>query len=99
MMSNSNLFALPHELLILGAAVDTGILEPMREGAVTLKQCAAEAKADERALWVIFEALAALGYLVREKDTYSLTKEARDMFFNQESSAYIGYSFMDFRTV
>ncbi|HOV79593.1 MAG TPA: methyltransferase [Bacillota bacterium] len=93
-MPNESALVVPQELLILGAAVKTGMLETLKNKAATVEELAGEIKAERRAVWVVAEALAALGYLSNEDGKYTLTGEAADMLFNPEAENYTGFSFM-----
>lgn len=84
----------PQELLILSAAVDTGIIENLKDKAMSAAELAEHMGADVRAVWIVTEALEALGYLTKENDKLTLSLEAREMFYNSESKAYTGFSFM-----
>jgi len=94
MPNGSALFNLPQELLILGAAVNTGIIEKLAEKPMTVDELAAAINADARAVWVVTEALAELGYLAREGAKLKLSGEVNDMLYNKESANYSGFSFM-----
>lgn len=93
-MPNEALFAVPHELLILGAAVKSGIIQALKDRSRTAGELCAAIQADERAVWVVAEALAALGYLEKEGEVYSLAAEARGMMFDPDAPNYSGFAFM-----
>lgn len=93
-MPNESALIVPQELLILGAAVKTGIIEALYQKPMTVDELAQEIKADARSLWVVTEALAALGYLSQEEGRLSLSHEAANMIYNQDAPEYIGFSFM-----
>ncbi|CAA7602577.1 SAM-dependent O-methyltransferase class II-type profile [Acididesulfobacillus acetoxydans] len=92
-MPNDKIMTIPQELLILGAAVKTGIVEALRTN-TTYTALAEKLNLNPRAVWVVVEALAALGYVVKEGETVSLSAQARDMLYNQESPDFLGFSFM-----
>ncbi|OPX84702.1 MAG: Ribosomal protein L11 methyltransferase [Pelotomaculum sp. PtaB.Bin104] len=93
-MLDENVMAVPYELLILGAAVKIGMIELLSEKKLNSRDLALELKADARAVWVIAEALAALGYLVKEEESYHLSAEARDRIYNSDAANYTGFAFM-----
>ncbi len=87
-------FIVPQEMLILSAAVDTGIIENLKAKPMSSGELAGLMGADTRAVWVVTEALEALGYLVKEKDKLALSQEAKDMLYNSKSESFTGFSFM-----
>jgi hypothetical protein len=93
-MPNEAALNVPQELLILGAAVKTGIIETLKDKPMTHDELAREISADTRSVWVVTEALAELGYLFREKGKLRLSDEAADMLYNPETPNYTGFSFM-----
>lgn len=93
-MPNDSVMTVPHELLILGAAVKTGIIEAINRKPLTIEELAREIGADERALWVVTEALATLGYLNKTRGRLQLTGEAVNMFYKPDAPNYTGFSFM-----
>ncbi len=82
----------PQELLVVGAALQTGIFDTLRQGSYSLEELAKKLDFDLRALWTVNESLVALGYLQFNSDKYSLTSEAEDILFNEQSDKYVGYS-------
>lgn len=92
-MPNDNLMVLPQELLLLGAAVKTGMVEALRQE-TTCSKLAAELSLDARALWVVVEALAALGYIDQQGEIITLSAEAKHMLYDPEAPNYLGFSFM-----
>lgn len=84
--------AAPQELLVVGAALKAGIFELLREKPVTLEDMVQELSLDFRAAWTVMEALIALGYVVRKDGFLQLTRQAEDLFFNESSEEYVGYS-------
>lgn len=94
MPDRSVLATVPQELLILAAAVETGIIENLNNKPMSAVELAGLMGADVRAVWVVTEALESLGYLSKENDKLMLSGEARDMFYNSESEVYTGFSFM-----
>ncbi|MEW6697371.1 MAG: methyltransferase [Bacillota bacterium] len=82
----------PQELLVVGAALKTGIFDVLREKPHHLEGLAGALSLDQRALWVVLEALLSQGYLAKEGDQYRLTKEAQEILFDETSEQFIGYS-------
>lgn len=93
-MPGNSLFNVPQELLILGAAVKTGIIEALYSKPMTVEDLARELNCNTRAVWVVTESLAELGYLVRENGRLRLDERAASMFFNVNAQEYTGFSFM-----
>lgn len=91
-MPNLNNPMVPQELLVVGAALRVGIFDVLIEKPIRLVELAEKLSFDYRALWTVIEALKALGYVRETHEQIELTEEARDMFFNEESENYIGYS-------
>jgi len=91
---NPRSFELPQEFLIVGAAVQTGLFDTLKEDPCTTEELATKTKTDHRALWTVVEALVALGYLQYDKGKIKLTPEAEELFYNPESEVYTGFSFM-----
>lgn len=86
---------IPRELLILGGAVESGLLDYFRrDGRHRAADIARALSADERAVWTVCEALVALGYLDKNEQGFALLPSVRDMFFNSRSPHHTGYSFM-----
>ncbi|KLU61128.1 O-methyltransferase [Peptococcaceae bacterium CEB3] len=92
-MPNDKIMNMPQELLILGAAVKTGMIDALRTN-TTCTALAEELNLNLRAVWVVVEALAALGYVAKERETVSLSAEARRMIYDEESPDFLGFSFM-----
>lgn len=93
-MPDESLFNVPQELLILGAAVKTGIIEALHRKPVTAEDLAREQNLDFRAVWIVTEALAEMGYLVRETDGLRLSDHAASMFFDENAPDFTGFAFM-----
>lgn len=93
-MPNEQALVAPQELLILGAAVKTGIIDQLTRNPMTSDELAGKIGADARAVWVVTEALEALGYLSKEEGKLKLSEEAVNMFYNTDSPNYTGFSFM-----
>ncbi len=91
---NTSSFQLPQEFLIVGAAVQTGLFEAIKNNPRTLEELAAQTKSDHRALWTVVEALIALNYLRYEGKKVNLTAEADNILFNPDHQQYVGFSFM-----
>lgn len=92
-MLNESIMAIPQELLILGAAVKTGMIEALRKS-TTCKELAEELTLNPRAVWMVVEALADLGYVDRQEEKVTLSEGARKMIYDQTAPNYVGFSFM-----
>jgi len=94
-MNKIKLNDLPSDLMILGAAVETGLIEQLHQGPATLTELAAKLKGDKRAVWVVTEALEALG-MVKKDDAgrWTLTDDLKEVLYSNLSPDYIGFSFM-----
>lgn len=93
-MPNTDSFQLPREFLIVGAAVQTGLFDEIKNNPCTLEELAAKTKTDRRALWMVIEALIAIKYLQYDGEKIKLTEEADNIFFNPDHGQYTGFSFM-----
>lgn len=93
-MPDINNLQLPREFLIVGAAARNGIFETLNDSPMTAGQLARSTQLDPRAVWTVMEALVSLGYLTRNGAEYSLSSEARSMFYEPESENFTGFSFM-----
>ncbi|AGK99851.1 class I SAM-dependent methyltransferase [Desulfoscipio gibsoniae] len=93
-MPNTGSFQLPQEFLIIGAAVQTGLFEELKNNPCTMEELAVRTKIDRRAMWTVIEALIALKYLEYDGEKIKLTEEADNIFFNSEYEQYTGFAFM-----
>lgn len=93
-MLDERIMTVPYELLILGAAVESGMFKTLSEKTMTSRELAQELKANDRAVRVIMEALAALGYLKKDGEVYTLSPEARKTLYEPGTLGYIGFVFM-----
>lgn len=92
-MPEDKIMALPQELLILGAAVKTGMVEALRQD-TTWTSLAEELNLNPRAVWMVLEALTDLGYVTRQGETVTLSEETRKMIYDPAAPNYIGFAFM-----
>src|SRR3989304_5952947 len=78
------------ELVLVGAAFKAGIFSAlsMEKDIASLKH---ELQADERALYIIIEALSSLGYVDKKKDRYIIAERARPYFLEQGEEYVGGY--------
>ncbi len=76
------------KIVLLGAALKTGIFEAISEekDIPALKRLL---KADERALYIVLEALCSLGYVDKKADKYIFSDKARPLFI-EHGEEYIG---------
>ncbi len=93
-MPDQSLSIVPQELLILGAAVKTGMIDALYRRPMSVEELTAEIDADGRAVRVVVDALEALAYVEREGAKVRLTEEAANKFYNREANNYMGFSFM-----
>lgn len=93
-MPSVDALELPQELLIVGAAVKTGLFETIKSNPLTLNELSSRTGCDLRALWTVTEALVALDYLEYENGRIRMTGEAYSMFYDQNNERYTGFSFM-----
>ncbi len=82
------------KLVLLGSAQKAGIFEALSEGK-DIKALKRELKADERALFIILEALRALGYVQKNQDVYIISDKARALFL-EKGEDYVGGSLPHF---
>lgn len=91
---NISSFQAPQEFLIVGAAVEIGLFDAVKENPVNLENLCTQLDVNHRALWTVVEALVALEYLEYQGDAIKLTPQAYSVFYNTEYEQYIGFSFM-----
>jgi SAM-dependent methyltransferase len=94
MIPKINSYALQKELLIVAAAVRTGLFDALKNEPMSLEGLSHKTHTDKRALWIVTEALAALGYLYYKESKLNLTKEAYAIFYDKDSEEYSDFSFM-----
>lgn len=87
-------FQLPEEFLIVGAAVETGIFQALKDQEMTLIDLEAATGTDQRALWVVTEALVSMGYLAHNNGRLKITQACHSVLYNPESPDYLGFAFM-----
>jgi len=92
-MLGEKIMVLPQELLILGAAVKSGMVEALRKR-TTCKDLAKELSLNPRAVWMVVEALADLGYVTKQAEVVTLSEEAQNMIYNTTAPNYLGFAFM-----
>jgi hypothetical protein len=77
-----------HKIVLLGSAMKTGIFS-----ALTVKKdipaLTRELGADERALYIVLEALCSMGYVEKKKDLYIIADRARPLFI-EGGKDYVG---------
>ncbi len=85
----------PQELLILGAAVETGLFKELESKPLTIIKLAEKMEADPRAVWTLAEALVALGYLdCSDSGKYALSPKTLQMIYEPDDPGYMGLAFM-----
>ena len=92
-MLGDKIMAIPQELLMLGAAVKTGMVEALRKS-TTCDDLAKKLTLNPRAVWMIVEALADLGYVTKQGEAVTLSEEARTMIYDPVAPNYLGFAFM-----
>ena len=92
-MLDEKIMAVPQELLILGAAVKTGIIHALCE-TTTYNDLTSKLSLNPRAVWVAVEALADLGFVTKSEETITLSEEARKMLYDPTATNYVGFAFM-----
>jgi len=92
-MPEDKIMALPQELLILGAAVKSGMIEALRK-ITTCDDLSEKLTLNPRTVWMIVEALADLGYVTRQGEAVTLSEETRKMIYDPTAPNYIGFAFM-----
>lgn len=93
-MLSPDTFNITQELLILLASVKTGIICALEDKSMSAEELAASLQADTRSIWIVCEALAALGYLASDGKKYGLSAEAKKMFFDPDDPNYTGLFFL-----
>jgi len=93
-MLTPDAFNKTQELLILLASVKTGIISALEDKSMSPEELAASLQADPRSIWIVCEALAALGYLASDEKRYGLSAEAKKMFFTPDDPDYTGLFFL-----
>ena len=92
-MPDNNLMALPQELLILGAAVKTGMVESLRQN-TTCSELSKKFNLNFRAVWTVLEALVDLGYVTKQGEAVTLSEKTQKMIYDPAAPNYIGFAFM-----
>ncbi|SPF43708.1 O-methyltransferase family protein [Candidatus Desulfosporosinus infrequens] len=92
-MPDDKIMALPQELLILGAAVKTGMVEALRQY-TTYTTLVEKLNLNPRAVWMVLEALVDLGYVTKQGETVTLSEETRKMIYDPAAPNYVGFAFM-----
>lgn len=78
------------KLVVLGSALEAGIFEALDEekDILSLKR---ELHADERALYIMLEALSAMGYIHKRPGKYVIAEKARSLFLERGEDYVGGY--------
>ncbi len=79
-----------NKIILLGSALKTGLFSALtvRKDIPSLMR---ELGADERALYIVLEALCVLGYVEKENDSYIIADRARPLFINGGKDYVGGY--------
>lgn len=70
-----------NKIILLGSALKTGLFSSLTEKK-DIPSLAQELGADERALYIVLEALCAMGYVEKENDSYIIADRARPIFID-----------------
>ncbi len=86
-----------NELVLLGSALEAGIFQALdtEKNLVTLKE---ELQADERALFIVIEALCSMGFAEKSYDKYIISDKARPLFL-ESGEDYVGGYLPHFRNI
>lgn len=79
-----------NKIILLGSAMKTGLFSSLTEKK-DIPSLARELGADERALYIVLEALCAMGYVEKEKDGYIIADRARPLFIGGGKDYVGGY--------
>jgi ubiquinone/menaquinone biosynthesis C-methylase UbiE len=93
-MPNIETFHLQQEFLIVGAAVQSGLFEAIKDKPLTLEELSGRTACDKRALWTVVEALTALDYLEYTGNKIKMKEEVYQKFYEPDSDGFTGFSFM-----
>jgi SAM-dependent methyltransferase len=77
-----------NKIILLGSALKTGLFSSLTEKK-DIPSLARELGADERALYIVLEALCAMGYVDKKKDRYIIADRARALFI-EGGKDYVG---------
>ena len=79
-----------NKLVLLGSALKAGIFRALdtEKDLATLKK---ELKADERALFIVLEALCSMGYIEKSHDMYVIADKSRPLFLLRGEEYVGGY--------
>src|SRR3972149_10101510 len=77
-----------NKIVLLGSALKTGIFQALdtQKDLAALKE---ELNADERALYIVLEALCSMGYVIKSHDRYVIADKARPLFI-MRGEEYVG---------
>ena len=79
-----------NKIILLGSALKTGLFSSLTKKK-DIPSLALELVADERALYIVLEALCAMGYVDKKKDGYIIADRARPLFINGGKDYVGGY--------
>ena len=77
-----------NKIILLGSALKTGLFLSLTEKK-DIPSLARELGANERALYIVLEALRAMGYVEKKKDRYIIADRARSLFI-EDGKDYLG---------
>ena len=79
-----------NKIILLGSALKTGLFSSLTEKK-DIPSLTRELRADERALYIVLEALCAMGYVEKENDSYIIADRARPLFIGGGKDYVGGY--------
>ena len=79
-----------NKIILLGSALKTGLFSSLTEKK-DIPSLTRELGADERALYIVLEALCAMGYVEKENDSYIIADRARPLFIDGGKDYVGGY--------
>ena len=79
-----------NKIILLGSALKTGLFSSLTEKK-DIPSLARELGADDRALYIVLEALCAMGYVEKENDSYIIADPARPLFIDGGKDYVGGY--------
>ncbi|KAB2946394.1 MAG: methyltransferase (plasmid) [Candidatus Methanoperedens sp.] len=79
-----------NKIILLGSALKTGLFSSLTKKK-DIPSLARELGADERALYIVLEALCAMGYVEKKKDGYIIADRAHPLFINGGKDYVGGY--------
>ena len=79
-----------NNIILLGSALKTGLFSSLTEKK-DIPSLTRELGADERALYIVLEALCSMGYVEKKNDSYIIADRARPLFIDGGKDYVGGY--------